>query len=110
MNEIVEPTILGLSERAHGKLQRLKEDGHFNEMSDAYRFAIALALANGVVPSEVQPPKTTVFNVGTIDPNKEVFNAIKAVFDTGDVAVYRWAERLAEWGVEELASSAAKGE
>ena len=105
-----EPTNIGLSERAHGKLKRLKEDGHFNEMADAYRFAIALALAHGVVPPELPTPRTNIFGVATIDLSSEIYNAIKALMDTREIPVYRWAERLAEWGVEELARQTDAGE
>ena len=105
-----EPTNIGLSERAHGKLKRLKEDGHFNEMADAYRFAIALALAHGVVPPELPTPRANIFGVATIDLRNEIYNAIKALIDTGETPVYRWAERLAEWGIEELSRQTDVGE
>ena len=68
-----EPTTIGLSDKTHASLKRLAEDkrnGHFAEMADAYRFGIGLALAHGVVPGELQPPRTTIFNVGTLDPDK----------------------------------------
>ena len=45
---VTEPTVTGVSEKTHAKLKRLKEDGHFREMADAYRFAIGLALAQGI--------------------------------------------------------------
>jgi len=105
-----EPTMIGLSEKMHGTLKRLKEDGHFAEMVDAYRFGIALALANGVIPDEVPTPRTTIFSVATVDPDREISNAIRALMDTEDTPVYRWAERLAEWGVAELARQAESGE
>lgn len=105
-----EPTMVGLSERAHAKLKRLKEDGHFNEMTDAYRFGIALALAHGVIPDEVSSPKATFISVSTLDQSSEIYNSINALFNTGGTSVYKWAERLAEWGVEELARYAEAGE
>lgn len=107
---IAEPTMIGLSEKSHAVLKRLKEDGHFAEMADAYRFGIALALAHGVIPDEPPPPRTTIFSVATIDPDREIGNAIRALMDTQDMAVYRWAERLAEWGVTELARRAEAGD
>lgn len=107
---IAEPTMIGLSEKSHAILKRLKEDGHFAEMADAYRFGIALALANGVIPSEPPPPRTTIFSVATVDPDREIGNAIRALMETGDVPIYRWVERLAEWGVTELARRAQGGE
>lgn len=107
---VTEPTNIGLSERSHSKLKRLKEDGHFNEMADAYRFAIALALAHGIVPPELPAPRTNIFGVATIDLRGEIYNAIKAIMDTKEIPVYRWAERLAEWGIEELARQTAAGD
>ena len=105
-----EPTNIGLSERAHARLKRLKEDGHFKEMVDAYRFGIALALAQGVVPPEITA--TTVFGVATVDPDQTLKNAIQTIL--GDkvegIAVYKMAERLADWGVNELADQATMGE
>jgi hypothetical protein len=112
-NFISEPTTIGLSEKSHGLLKRLTEDrrnGAFAEMADAYRFAIALALAHGVIPGEIPAPRQTIFNVGTLDPDKMIYNAVKALLNTADTPVYRWAERLAEWGVGELSARADRGD
>ena len=79
-------------------------------MADAYRFGIALALAHGVIPDELQTPKTTIFSVATIDPEREIATAIQALLDTEDLPVYKWAERLAEWGVIELSRRAESGD
>lgn len=105
-----EPTMVGLSEKTHPLLKRLKEDGHFAEMADAYRFGIALALAHGVIPGEPPTPRTTIFSVATIDPDREIATAIQALMDTEDLPIYRLAERLAEWGVVELSRRAEAGE
>ena len=98
-----EPTMIGLSERVHSLLSRMKEDGHVNEMADGYRLGIALALAHGATPGEVPTPRKTVFSVATIDPDQEIATAIKALGSPEGGSVYRLAERLAEWGVSELA-------
>jgi hypothetical protein len=87
----------------------LKEDGHFREMADAYRFGVGLALAQGVVPPEIS--SRTVFSVATIDPNQELKNAIQAVLGSRlEGSVYKMAERLADWGINELAAAAERGE
>jgi len=105
-----EPTMIGLSEATHTKLQRLKEDGHFREMADAYRFAIGLAMAQGVIPPEISSSRT-VFSVATIDPNQELRNAIQAVLGGQlEGSVYKMAERLADWGINELAAAAERGD
>ena len=107
---IPEPTTIGLSEGAHRKLKWLQEEQHFRELLDGYRFAVGLALAQGVEPPEVQK-RTTIFNVGTVDPDQTLKRSIEALM--GDrvrgIAVYKMAERLAEWGVHELASQAEAG-
>ena len=105
-----EPTTNGLSESAHGKLKRLQEDGYFRELLDRYRFAIGLALAQRVEPPDVQK-RTTIFNVGTVDPDQSLKRAIEALMGSHvrDASIYKMAERLAEWGVNELASQAEAG-
>jgi hypothetical protein len=106
---VSEPTMIGVADTTHAKLQRLKEDGHFREMADAYRFGIGLALAQGVLPKEIS--SRTVFSVATIDPQQELKTAIQAIF--GDqlhgISVYKMAERLADWGINELSALAEKG-
>lgn len=109
MNSPQEPTNLGLSEKAHIKLKSLEADGYFGMMADAYRFAISLALAKGVQPTEISGARQNVFGVATIDPDREIYTAIKTIITTGDIPVYRWAERLADWGVLELARRAEGG-
>lgn len=107
---IAEPTTIGLSEGAHQELKWLQEEQHFRDLLDGYRFAVGLALAQGIEPPEIQK-RTTIFNVGTVDPDQTLKRSIEAIM--GDrvrgVAVYKMAERLAEWGVHELASQAKAG-
>lgn len=107
---IAEPTTIGLSEGAHEQLKWLQEEKHFRELLDGYRFAIGLALAQGVEPPEVQK-RTTIFNVGTVDPDQSLKRAIEALMGdrVGETSIYKLAERLAEWGVHELASQAKAG-
>ena len=107
---ISEPTTIGLSESAHKKLKWLQEEQHIRDLLDGYRFAIGLALAQGAAPLEVQK-RTTIFNVGTVDPDQSLKRSIEALM--GDrvrgTSVYKMAERLAEWGVNELAYQAEAG-
>lgn len=108
---ITEPTTIGLSQHAHEKLRRLQEEKHFRDLLDGYRFAIGLALSQGIDPPKI-PKRTTIFNVGTVDPDQSLKRSIEALM--GDrlhgIAVYKMAERLAEWGVNELASMAELGD
>lgn len=109
MFERSEPTTIGLSKKGHTRLRRLKEEGHFAEMADAYRFAIALALAHGTVAPKISG-RQTIFNVGTLDSDQIIYAAISALREYDDEPVYSTAERLAEWGVNELSLRADKGE
>jgi hypothetical protein len=109
MNISSEPTMIGLSERCHALLKRLKEEQHFAEMADAYRFGIALAVAHGVWPEEPPAPRTTIFSVGTIDPEREIARMIGLLHPNQELPVYKWIERLAEWGVTELWHRASNG-
>ena len=107
---IAEPTTIGLSEGAHEKLKWLQEEQHFRDLLDGYRFAIGLALAQEVEPPEVQK-RTTIFNVGTVDPDQSLKRSIEALMGARvrDTSIYKMAERLAEWGVNELALQASAG-
>lgn len=99
---VTEPTMIGLSEKAHALLSQMKEDKFLEEMADGYRLGIGLALAQGIEPDDV-PQRRTVFSVATIDPDQEIAAAIRALIDLKSGSVYRMAERLADWGVIELA-------
>ena|SRR5258708_2849969 len=103
-----EPTTVGLTAEGHDNLKRLKEHGYFAEMQDAYRFAIALGLAhNARHPGS--GTRGTIFNVGTLDPDRSIYNAIKALGGNGEAPIYALAEEYAEWGVAEMIRSADKG-
>lgn len=107
---IPEPTTIGLSESTREKLRWLQEKEYFRDLLDGYRFAIGLALAQGVEPPDVQN-RTTIFNIGTFDPDQSLKRSIEALMGdrVREIAVYKMAERLAEWGVNELASQADAG-
>ena len=79
---IQEPTTVGLSKEAHEELKLLKENGHFAELQDAYRFAISLAIAQGVDPlaTSVGSGKATIFNIGTLDGDQSIKLAISSIY------------------------------
>ncbi|GAC1315562.1 MAG: hypothetical protein NVSMB28_00250 [Collimonas sp.] len=108
MNEINDLTQIGLSNRMHPHLEALKNDGYFSEMRDAYRFAISLAIVKGGIPPELQK-RQNIFATPTVDPDGSLAAAIRALMPCEEIPPYRWAERLAEVGVEILAARAAQG-
>lgn len=100
---VAEPTTIGLSERAHALLTQMKEDGYFAEMADGYRTGIAIALSRGIRDHDVATPRKTVFSTATIDPDQEIVATIRALYDVDGEPTYKVAERLADWGVLEIA-------
>ena len=102
---------VGLSETANAKLDELKELGYFAEKIDGYRFAVSLAIAQGVIPSEISK-RTTFVNVGSLDPDQMLGRAVEALMADliEETTAYRLIERLADWGVCELHAQAKQGE
>lgn len=103
-----EPVTVGCTEKTKAKLSRLKEDGYFSEMMDAYKFAVAYALASNAI----SPPLAnagTVFNVGSLDRDRLLYDSVKALRHDSDEPVYKTVERLAEWGINELSADADAG-
>jgi hypothetical protein len=101
---------IGLSDTGDDKLDYLREQGYFAEKMDAYRFAVSLALASGVVPPEIAKRKTFL-NVGSFDPDQAFRRAIETLMPDmlEETTVYRLVERLADWGVSELYAEAQAG-
>lgn len=99
---------VGLSAQGHDSLRGLKEDGYFSEMLDAYRFAIALGIAHEM-KSSGSGSRSTIFNIGSLDPDKAIFNTIQSLANDSGDSVYSLAEQYAEWGVAEMSREAAKG-
>ena len=94
-----EPTNIGLSEEAHAILDRWKDEGHFHEQRDAYKFAVAYALSLQRDPPEIQGKKN-MYGVSTIDSDGSLALATKQLSNLKpDESVYRYIERLASWGI-----------
>lgn len=92
---------VGLTKETHAVLQQLKEDGIFKDMLDGYRFGIGFAITTGnIAPEDIKT--TTIWNVGSFDPDNRIHNVILELFPEAKNRPYTFAERLAEWGVSEL--------
>jgi uncharacterized protein YfkK (UPF0435 family) len=103
---------VGLSEASNDKLDELKEMGVFADKIDGYRFGVSLALAHGVVPGEIVKREKNLFNVGSLDPDQMLRQAVEALMpqQLEHTTVYRLIESLADWGVAELHAQAKAGE
>lgn len=106
--EYNEPTTVGLTPTTKSRLKALKENGHFGEEKDAYIFAVSLALRCGAMAERGN--FGTIFNIGSLDSSKELYEAVKALRQNTDEPVYKTVERLAEWGVNELYAVSETGE
>lgn len=99
---------VGLGKEAHAKMVRLKDQGYFNEMADAYRFAVAIALAHGGATTDFAE-RQNFLNVGSLDKDGSLHTAVAALRQPTTEHVYRTVERLATWGIEELDRRAQRG-
>ena len=81
----------------------------FHRLVDAYRFAASLGMAHGSLDKSNQS-RGTIFNVGTLDPDRTLYEAVSALREDNSEPVYRTLERYAEWGVAELAKLHSGGE
>jgi len=95
-------TTVGLTKASHEILKTLKDEGYFEEMRDGYRLGISIAIAMGRIASE-EIKTSTIFNVGSLDPNDLIKTLILNLYPEAADQPYRYAERLAEWGVSEMA-------
>lgn len=106
-----EPTNVGLGESAHAKMRVLVEDEHFDKMVDAYKFAVAYAaLKVGADAPEVSGSHQNVFGVATLDADRSLYEALRVTVAPSDGSVYKYAEKLADWGIHEISRLASKGE
>lgn len=107
--EVKDQVTVGLSEPAYQHLVSFEEAGVFSRMADGYRFAVALGLAHdGWDKRDIS--RRTIFNVGSLDPDRTIYEAVSALRSVADEAVYRTAERYAEWGIAELVRLRSGGE
>ena len=85
--------------------------GYFADKIDGYRFAVSLAVAQGVIPPEIAK-RTTFLNVGSLDPDQTLRKTVEALMTAQleETTVYRLIERLADWGVNELHAQAKAGD
>lgn len=103
MSEKQTQITVGLSRERREELDRLLEDGFIHQKLDGYRIGVALALAHGEIAPMTVKRDHTFMNIGSLDPNGELQAAARVLCPQGDEPVYRTVERLAEWGIEELA-------
>ena len=99
-----------MTEDGRRLLQRLKDEGIFNELVDGYRFAVALAIKRELEPSTAEISTTTAWNVGTFDGDQVLRDMVTVLRPDSAPAPYRYIERLADAGLTELAKVESTGQ
>jgi hypothetical protein len=92
----------GLTAEAREQLEDVTTRGGFNDMQDAYRLATAIALAEQLPPADASASRTTYLNIGSLDPDGSLRNAVLRIRDDHDDRPVALIERLAEAGVARL--------
>lgn len=109
---MIQPELVtvGLSQTGSQKLDDLKESGVFAEKMDGYRFAVALALAQGGIAPDLVG-RSTFLNIGSLDPDQTLRRAVETLMpnELNQTTPYRLIERLADWGLNELHAQAKSG-
>src|SRR5687768_14227063 len=102
---------IGLTPSGAQALDSIMTTGWFDDRQDAYRAAIAVALARGLVPAEDELTNvTTAYNfVGGIDKDGRVRALINALAPKEADRPASYAERLAHGGLSFMAERLADG-
>lgn len=99
MSQTLDKTQPGLTSEAREQLDEIYEQGGFDDRQDAYRLAVAVALAQGLPPADANASRQTYINIGGLDPDGSLRNAVLAVRDDHDDRPVAFIERLAESGI-----------
>jgi hypothetical protein len=97
---------LGVTPQGARNMEALMATPWFEREMDVYRVAIAVAASRGQMASkdEMVGVRTKFNAVGTIDPDGQVRNMITALLPQHSDRPYETAERLANAGLQILAS------
>src|SRR5579875_898136 len=94
-------TQIGLTEQANEQIEVVVREGGFSDKQDAYRLAIAVALAQGLEPGDAIGASTT-YGVGSLDPDGNFRTAVRALRDDHGGRPAAMMERLAHAGVAKV--------
>lgn len=94
---------VGLGQDADGALKDLVTNGVFPSESVGYRFGVAYALSQGIDPADVEivANKTKFASTG-VDPDTRLLTLVRAFMPDCE-RPYWAAEKLADWGIRDLA-------
>lgn len=96
-------TQIGLSRQAADDLEYIKDHLRLPRGLDAYRLAVAAAIARKLEPTDESVSRTTAYNAtGTLDLDGAIRAAVIAIRSDHHGRPYALVERLAEAGLTEI--------
>lgn len=102
MSPTSDKTQPGLTPEAREQLDDIYEQGGFDDRQDAYRLAVAIALAERLEPMDASASRTTYVNIGGLDTDGSLRNAVLALRDDHEDRPVAFIERLAEAGIARI--------
>jgi hypothetical protein len=94
---------VGMSDQAAADRDAIKERLRLREGQDAYRLAVAVALAKNLPPASENTRRTNAYGTGSVDSRGELRAAVLALREDHGGRPYALMERLAEAGLRDLA-------
>jgi hypothetical protein len=95
-------TQLGLTPAAREQLDDVYAQGGFDDLQDAYRLAVAVALVQGLAPTDAAPSRNNYVNIGGLDPDGSLRTAVLAIRGDHEERPAAFIERLAEAGIAKI--------
>lgn len=89
---------IGLTPHARTVIAQMMESGYFQDQIDAAKFALAIAVREGIGPG-ITEGTDTVWNVGSLDAEGELRQLIPVLFEDVE-GPYRVVEHLINQGLE----------
>jgi len=102
MTDLVDKTQLALTDTARKQADAVVEQAGFKDRQDAYRLAVAIALAERLEPAPADLPRTNYIGVGGLDPGGALHAATLHLRDDHGGRPYALIERLAEAGITRI--------
>jgi len=104
--------MLRLTNETRDAFDSFMSRGYFKNKMGQFQLAVALSLANEIIPDEVIGEKTAILSVGQADPNGELLEAVRLLMPKAQLDALhetRWLERLAEHGMKIIIKNAEMG-
>jgi hypothetical protein len=100
---------IGLSEQAVEDREYIKDVLGLRDLQDAYRLAVAAALAKNLPPASENVRRTTAYGAAVLDASGALRASVLALREDHGGRPYALIERLAEAGLQDLASHLREG-